>query len=255
MGTQDIDKNRLQTLERAFDVIDVIEEHNGGRVSEVAAHLDLPKSTVYNHLSTLHQLGFLQKEGDEYHVGLRFLDYGGYAANRKRAYRLARTKVKELAEETNERAQFIVEEHGRGIFVHQETGSHAVQADVRLGKITYLHTLAAGKAILANLPETRVEEIVDTWGLPEKTENTITDRDVLRDELNTVRRRGWAYNEGERISKQYAVGVPLTGENGTVIGAFSISGPKQRISREQWEEEMPNLLRGAVNELELNLLY
>lgn len=255
MGVPSTNKTRLQTVERAFEIVDVLKEHDGGRVSEVALHLDLPKSTVHNHLSTLHQMGLLEREGDVYHVGLGFLDYGGYAANRKRAYRLARSKVKELAEETNERVQFIVEAHGRGIFVHQEAGAHAVQADVRDGKITYLHTVAAGKAILANLPEAQVEDVLDTWGLPKKTKNTITERDRLKDELHTIRDRGWAYNKGERIPKQYAVGVPLTDGNDVIIGAFSISGPKQRISRAQLEEEMPDLLRGAVNELELNLLY
>ncbi|RBI58534.1 IclR family transcriptional regulator [halophilic archaeon] len=248
-------RNQLRTLERAFLIMDTLKDQNGGRVTEIATYLDLPKSTVHNHLSTLHQLGYLVKEGDEYHIGLKSLDYGGYAANRKKSYRMARGKVKELANETNERAQFIVEEHGRGIYVHQETGSHAVQADVRLGKITHLHTVAAGKAILAHLPTNRVDAILANQGLPKYTENTIINSDKLKDELSTIRERGWAYNRGERISKQTAVGVPLTSENNTVIGAFSISGPKQRIDREQLEDKIPNLLLGAVNELELNIAF
>lgn len=248
-------KKSLTTIVRAFDVVTFVKSKDGARVSEVAKGLDLPKSTVYNHLTTLHQMGYLTKEGDEYQVGLRFLWLGGYAATRKEMYQMARPKVVELAEETNERAQFIVEEHGQAIYLHQETGAHAVQTDVRLGKQTFLHTTSAGKAILARMPEQQVEDIIERWGLPARTENTITDKEALFAELDTIREHGVGFNRQERIKGQHAVGVPVTDTEDRVVGALSVSGPAHRLTGDWLEQGIPELLLGTANELELNIAY
>jgi PGF-pre-PGF domain-containing protein/PGF-CTERM protein len=71
----------------------------------------------------------------------------------------------------------MVEEYGRSVFVHRETGDNAVQTDSGIGKFHPLHATAAGKSILAFLPEERVNEICETQGLESFTDNTITDND------------------------------------------------------------------------------
>ncbi|WP_430540827.1 IclR family transcriptional regulator [Natrialbaceae archaeon AArc-T1-2] len=245
----------LKTVVRTFEIVEFIKDREGARVLEVSEHFDLPNSTVHSYLASLHELGYLVKDGDEYHVGLQFLHVGGHAATRHRAYQMARPKVKELAMETNERAQFIVEEFGYGIYLHMETGDNAVETDVRIGKMASLHTTSAGKAILAHLPEEQVMRIVDRYGLSKRTENTITDPDALLEELETIRDRGYAYNDGERITGMRAVGVPITDVEDDVVGALSVSGPAHRMKGNWYEKEIPDLLLGTANELELNLTY
>lgn len=247
-------RKSLSTIERAFEIIEHVKAVDGARVSEVAADLDLPKSTAYNHLSTLEQLGYLVKEGDEYHISLQFLDLGGYTATRKKANREALPKLKALARETGERAQFVVEENGYGYFIYGYLGDQAVQTDVRMGMCTHLHTTSAGKSILANLPPSRVTTILDGRGLPERTRHTITDRDQLETELEAIRERGFAFNREERIEGQNAVGVPLM-LDGRVVGALSVSGPTNRMKGDWFEQEIPDLLLGTANELELNLSF
>ena len=245
----------LATVERAIAVVEAVESLDGAGVSDVAAHLDLPPSTAHGYLSTLERNRFLVKEGGTYHIGMRFLHLGGYASERKPAYRFAKRKVKELAAETGERTQFIVEEHGRGTYLYTETGDSAVQIDARIGKENYLHASAAGKAILASLPRDRVDEIVEAWGLPRVTENTITDRAELDAELEAVRERGYGFNEDESVVGLCAVGVPVTGDDGEVLGALSVSAPSNRMQGEYFTEEVPRLLLGAANEVELNITY
>lgn len=200
-------------------------------------------------------MGYVVKEGDVYNIGLGFVDIGEYARNRKEAYKLAKPKVEELADETNERCQFVVEEHGRGVYIYVETGSHAVETNSRVGKRLHLHSTSVGKAILAHLPTSRVDEIVEETGLPKQTENTITNCDELEEELERVRERGVAYNREGNIEGLRSVGAPVLGPNGHVIGALSVSGPTHRMKGERYEETMPDLLLGAANELELNLKY
>jgi DNA-binding IclR family transcriptional regulator len=246
---------RIEAVERSLKIVDAVQELDGARVTELANHLGWAPSTVHSHLKTLEHHRYLIKEGDTYNIGLEFLNRGGYARERKQAYRMAEDIVKELADETEERAQFIVEEHGRGIYLHTATGSHAVQVHSRLGRLKNLHNTASGKAILSQLPEERVAEIVDRWGLEATTQNTITDYDELLEELEAVRNRGVSYNREESTMGLHALAVPVTDSYDQVIGSFGISGPSNRFKGDLFEKELPDLLLGAANELELNITY
>ncbi|MFC4451281.1 IclR family transcriptional regulator [Halorussus aquaticus] len=245
----------VKTTETAFTIIEGLEELDGARVTELADHLGLANSTVHSHLSTLYEMGYVVKEGDEYLVGSKFLKLGEAVKERREAFNLIKPKVKQLAEETEERCQFIIEEYGRGVYLYRETGERAVWTDSGLGNRIYLHSTASGKSVLANLPESRVEEILDQWGLPALTENTITDRDELFEELSTIREQGYAVNKEESTEGLRAVGVPVMDGADELVGALSVSGPTHRMKGEWFDREIPNLLLGTANELELNLKY
>lgn len=251
MGEQ---KRAVKSIETMFQIVDSLIEHDGARVTELAQELDLAKSTVHRQLSTLCSLGYAVKEGEEYQVGLRFLEIGEYARYRPKVSEIAEPLVDQLANDTGERAQFIVEEHGRGVFLHVKEGERGVKADRHPGKLRYLHSGASGKAILAHMSKERVEEIIDQWGLPAETDNTITSKPELYRELEHARERGYATNKEESITGLWALGVPVV-VDGEPVGAFSISGPRYRLETDWFNEELPNLLKGTANEMELKLEY
>lgn len=242
----------VKSSERTFDVLEILRERNGARVTEVADELDLAKSTVHRYLATLRKREYVVKEGDEYAVGLRFLELGQTARYRKPIYELAEPVVEDLAAETEERAVFLIEEHGQAVYVHRATGEHAVRASPGPGERVPIHATAAGKAILAYLPERRVREILDRRGLPARTQNTITSRNELREELERVREHGYAINQEENVRGVRAVGVPIR-PNDRVVGALSISGPIQRMQEKEGRDQqnLLNLLLGSANELEI----
>jgi hypothetical protein len=101
------------------------------------------------------------------------------------------------------------------------------------------------------LPEQRVETIIDEWGLPAATENTITDADVLLEELSTIREGSVAFNHQEQLDGVRAVGVPVDGSDGQVVGAFSVASPANRLTDDRFETELPEILLGVANEFEL----
>lgn len=235
-------------------IVETLVDLDGAGITELSEELGLAKSTIHQQLSTLSELGYAVREDGEYHVGLRFLSLGEHARNRKNVATLSKPMVEQLATETEERAQFFVEEHGRAIYLHIEEGKHGVKADRHPGKLRYLHSSAGGKAILAHLSQDRIIDIIDRYGLPEETENTITDRDELYEELERVRKQGYATNEEESINGLWSIGVPVI-PNGEVAGSFSVSGPRHRLDTTWFREDLPDLMRGAANELELKLKY
>ncbi len=246
----------LSTVHRAFEVVDVLRDLEGARVTEVAEALDVAPSTAHKYLATLFEERCVVKEGDEYHVGLEFLDIGTYAKYRKQDYRYCTRKVSEIAEETGERVQFVVEEHGLGIYLDTEAADeNAVMIDRRDGVHRHLHATAAGKVILAMLPDHRVREILDQHGMPAETERTVTDRETLLEELERIESEGIAYNDEESVEGLRAVGVPVFRPDGRILGAFSLSAPSNRMKGSRFREEVPNVLLGHANEIELNLRY
>lgn len=245
----------INSVERALDVVEALREMDGGRVTEVADRLGMAKSTVHRYLTTLEGREYLVRRGDSYHVSHRFLDLGEFTRTRRSEYQLAKEKVSELAEATEERAQFMVEEHGYAVYLYRETGPHAVETDSRIGGHVHLHSSAAGKAILAHLPEPRIEAVVERHGLPELTEHTITEREALFENLREIRERGYSYQRQENTEALRAVGVPVMDDADGVIGAISISGPTHRLKGEWFDREIPDKLLGAANEIELNIAY
>jgi len=117
-----------------------------------------------------------------------------------------------------------------------------------------MHYNSGGKAILAHLPDREVNVIIDEYGLPAQTENTITTRETLFDELERIREQGYALNLSEDLKGIHAIGVPLTFD-GEIQGALSIAGPAHRLSKERCEGEVFDQLRAATDEIELNLAY
>jgi len=246
---------KLQTVETAVEVVEAVQRLDDTRVSKVAEYLELAPSTAHGYLSTLTETRFLVQEGDQYNLGLRFLTMGGHACNNIKGYNYIKQKTKELAETTGERAQFITEENGIGVYVFTITEDSAVEIGARVGKERHLHASAAGKAILAHLPEHRVQTIVEEWGLPEITENTITDFDNLTMELNEVKDDGFSRNNEESVDGLRAVGAPICGAGGEVIGALSVSAPAKRMHGERFTDEVPMDLLGTANEIELHIAH
>lgn len=244
----------LKTIERTAEIIEALQRHGSGRISILAEELGLSPATVYNYLATLEQNRFVVKEGAEYRLGLRFLNVGGGVRHRHAAYKLAKDKVAQISEQTGERAQLLVEEHGRGVVLCIETGENAVAADTFVGKESYLHASAAGKAMLSRFDKDRVDAVIERWGLPKVSENTIVTEDALCEELATIRERGFAFNDGESIQGLRAAGVPIVDET-NVLGALSLSGPAHRMKGDLYREEIPDILLGAANEIELNLTF
>lgn len=245
----------VQAAETTFTILETVNEAEGIRLTELADELDMAKSTVHRYLQTLLGREYLVKEGDGYHVSLRFLDFGENARNREEGYQMARVKVSELAKETSERAQFIVEEHGKAVYVHRKAGSHAVQTDPGIGKRVDLHATSAGKSIIAEWPDEKIYDYVERWGLPALTSNTITDQGSLLAEIEEIRDRGYSVNNQENIDGLCAVGVSVCHTEDDVLGALSVSGPTNRMKGEWFEHELPDMLMGFASEIELNLKY
>lgn len=247
---------QLKTLNTTVSVIEGLNELDGAGVTELAEHLGLSKAAVHNHLATLRANRLVVKRGTEYRLGLRFVTVGEYVRQHNALYRAGREPTEKLSEETGEYAHLMAVEHGRGIHLHKASAAEAVGSEYHqrnLERPYHLHHNSLGKAIMASLPEERVRAILERYGLPARTENTITDESVLLEELEAVREQGYAVNDEEEIVGLRAVGASITASDGRVLGAVSVSGPLRRMKGETFESTLPEQVMEAANVIEVNI--
>ncbi|MFB6131080.1 MAG: IclR family transcriptional regulator [Salinigranum sp.] len=245
----------IKSDETLLRIVEFVHERGGAGVTEIASGLDIAKSTVWAHLATLEERGYVVNDEGTYTLGLQFLRHGVHTQHSHAIYHLAKEKVTYLAQETGERAWCMVEENGLAYYLCGAEGAHPVHPPVQVGACVYLHQIAGGKAIMAYLPEERIREIIDRYGLPANTGNTITDAEELFADLERIRERGYSFNKEESLRGLHAIGAPVRDHDGNVAGSLSVSGPANRLKGRKLEDEFAELLLGVTNELEINLTY
>ncbi|MBZ6497073.1 IclR family transcriptional regulator [Natrinema longum] len=252
MASDNNRNRRVKTADTVFGIVESIQALDGAGVTELSEELGLAKSTIHDHLSTMVEKEYLVKNDQTYQLGLKFLNHGIHARDSLDLLPTVQPNLKQMANETGEIAWFLVEEYGRGVYLSKAKGDRAVQPYGKIGNRVDLHSIAAGKAILAHLPEDEVRTIIEKHGLESQTSETITDTDQLFEELESIRQSGVAFNDGESLAGHRAVASPIC-PNDRLIGAIVVSGPKNRIQGDMFTEKIPEIVSGTANAIELEL--
>ncbi|WP_247004308.1 IclR family transcriptional regulator [Halosolutus gelatinilyticus] len=247
MGTKNAGSSgqRINALVKGFNIIEELKETGSTGVSDLAAALDMPTSTVHVHLRTLEELGYLIADDDGYRLSLRFLDIGGRVRGRMSVFSAARSEMIDLSQETGETVGIGVVENERRVELWQIEGEDAINDKIHVGEHTYLHWTSLGKTLLASLSDAEIDRIIDRQGLPEATENTITDRAELFAAVDGIRQQGFAIEDEERKVGIRSVSVPLTDVDGNTVAALGINAPKNRLTPPQCGEYIALLKRKA----------
>jgi len=243
----------VESITTLLTVVEYLEQAGEAGVTEISDSVGVSKSTVHNHLTTLREKGYVVNQEGRYQLGLRFLRIGETTRIRTGLYEIARPQVETLVEGMDLVGNLAVEEHGEGVYLYRSRGSDEIRFSTRAGERHELHCTATGKSILAHVSSDRVERLLESLDMTRYTEQTITNKQDLLDELEQVRDRGVAFDEEEYGPGLRCVGVPIFGSEGEVIGAISLSGPAADMRGDWYRETLPDRLQSAKNRIELNL--
>lgn len=246
-------KNPIKSDLMLLDIIEELEAEDGTRVTDIAEQVETTKSTVHNHLSTLRQRGYVTKRNSEYFLSYRFLELGEHTRYRTPLYEFSRPVVDDLSREVNLLTNLCTEENGKAIYLYRTTDNSELRFSTHAGETTLLHCVGIGKAILSQLPQKQVEEVINQHGLPSRTDNTITDRETLLAELSEIRDREVAFDDEEYGEGLRCVAAPIMNATGSVLGAISVSGPSADLKGEYFRDTLSNEVQRAANVIELNI--
>ncbi|ELY98567.1 IclR family transcriptional regulator [Natrialba aegyptia] len=230
-------------------VIEALLELESATITELDDHLPHSKSTIHSHLETLEQLGFVVRDNWAYQVSLRFLEIGSVARNRYPLYQPGVSEVRQLATASGLVASLVVIERQRGICLYTAMGKKSDRSFGDPGETLPLHCTAPGKALLAVMAPEDVDSIIDGHGLREYTENTLTSRAALDEELQDIQSRGIAFNREEWREDVRGIAAAVEGKTGSPVGAISVRSPTDTMSGKRFQQDIPGLVISSANRL------
>lgn len=235
----------IQSVDRALRIITYVSQKKEGMgVTELAALLDLNKSSIFKLLSTLAAHGFIEQDSDtkKYKLGYKYLELSSILLESLDLRTQAKPFLKELEALTNEVIHLVVYDQGEVVYIEKLEGNETLRTHSKVGKRAPVHCTSVGKVILAYLPDDQVKEIIDKKGLTRHTENTITNKEIFLKELQKVRKQGYGVEIEENEEGITCIAAPIFDHKGEIIAAVSISGPSTRMSEKRLEELMPNIV-------------
>ena len=246
-----------QSLHRAIAILDCfrdIQPQLG--VREIARQLDLHPSTVGRMLATLTSLGILNQDQEthRYRMGSKVLRWSSVYMSNVDLRIEARPYLEELHRVTQETVHLDIPDGVSRICIDRIESPHRLRWVANIGERMPYYASASGKVMLAFMPSQLQKSIVKNTPMERLTPNTTTDPKVLFQELEVIKKQGYALSEGERVEGVSCVAAPIFEPAGKVIGGITISGPVTRFS-EQKIKEYAKLIMRATRELSTSMGY
>ncbi|MER7396884.1 IclR family transcriptional regulator [Streptomyces sp. NPDC000151] len=191
-------------------------------LTDVVRRCGLPRSSVHRILDQLVQLGWLERDGRDYRLGMRMLELGATAAHHNRLRRAALPHLHALHERTGHVVHLAVLDGPEVVYLERLGGGADASVPSRIGGRQPAYCTATGKAVLAFSDEALVAEVLRA-GLRPRTAYTLTRPRPFRAELARVRERGVAFDREEGFRGVSCVAAPLRGA-GRAIAAVSVCG-------------------------------
>jgi IclR family acetate operon transcriptional repressor len=235
----------VQSLNRAFELLERLADADGTLgVSELAAATGLPLPTIHRLLRSLSAGGYVRQEPSRrYALGGRLIRLGDAASRSIGVW--AMPHLRRLVGAVAETANMAMLEGDAAVYVAQAPSPHSMRMFTEVGRRVMPHCTGVGKALLSRLDDGAVLRLLRRTGLPAMTDHTITSTDRLLDELDRIRRQGYAVDDGEQEVGVRCLAVPVVGGPGHI--AVSVSGPSGRLTTERIPQIVPVLHRIAVD--------
>lgn len=231
--------SRLTTLEKGINILFLFnEDHPVLDVPTIVNHLKLPKSTVYRYIQTLVSKGLLEKNTrlGSYQLGMKVLELARIVRQRLNIIDYAYPIMEELASKSGETVLLMGLYGRKAICMERIESRHSLRLSFERGTVHYLHAGASAKVLLAHLGEEQREQVIKEEGLPRLTDETITEREELGQELSKIREEGYAISTGEVDSGAFAIAAPIFDEHGRGTASLSIGGPLYRLDNRRKEQ-------------------
>ncbi|MCS4276917.1 MULTISPECIES: IclR family transcriptional regulator [Mycetocola] len=236
----------VASVARALRVVDVVAEAgtDGLTLTELARLSGMSKSAGFAIARTLVDAGYIREvhPGPRYRLGLTLVRLGDRAVETHPLTELVKPVLHDLTRRTQMTARAAINDDGYPMFISRVDAPGVIRFHAPMGVRELPHSSAAGKAILAHLPESEAIRIAEETGLPARTRRTITTVPGFLEDLRRTRERGFGIDDEEDEIGVYCLSAPVFGLHGGVFGALSVTTIKTG-SPERRASELGGILR------------
>ncbi|MEK4025022.1 IclR family transcriptional regulator [Sporosarcina sp. FSL W7-1283] len=217
--------NKNKTVVRSMDVLNLFINHAELTFQEIIDYSGIPKTSVYRMLRSLEEMGFLVKgEDSKYRLGLIFLKFGHLVSSRMNIRAIAYPIMQALHQEVNEAVNLIIKQNDEAIYIEKIDTHQKVRLYTAIGRRSPLYAGACSRAILSFLPDTEIDDYLDSIELTSFGRGSITDETQLRETINQARIDGYTVSHSELENHTSAIAAPIFDHKGDVIAGISVAG-------------------------------
>lgn len=248
--------SEIQSVRRAFDILAALACEEGASLSEIVARVALPKSTVSRMLSTLQAMGVVERRGDRdgFRIGQALISLVSHAPYARSLVAVARPFLQGLAEATDETLTLCVPDGDYAHYVDQIDTARALQVRSWVEQRLPLHACSDGKLYLAHRSPAQIERYLKR-PLQRFTPTTLASATALRRELRAIRRKGYAWTDGEYDPDIVGVAAPIYDEVGRIVASVCLFGPAFRWPKEQDADHLIRLTKDTAGAISAKLGY
>lgn len=248
-GKPDGERGGVQSLERAFAILDRIAQAEDGIIlAELSRMVGLHTSTTFHLVRTMVELEAVRQDRTtkRYYLGRRLFSLAASATGEISLVAMATPLLEDLAQDTGETTHLALMSGDAVVIVARIPGSGAFQLVEREGGVRPAHSTSVGKVLLAALPDERLEAFLQSASLVRSTPHTICEPSQLRAEIERVRRAGVAYDDAEFMAEVRCIAAPVHDFTGKVVAAAGLSGPIWRMTLERMTDLEERIRRTAA---------
>lgn len=246
----------IQAVEFALHILEYVAQcQSSVGVTELARHFDTNKSRIHRHLQTLVAAGYLIRSNDteRYSISARLMALGQAVSESFELATAARSIVRELRDALGHAVAISQpEKEGVRILLIMPSRSN-IEIAVKPGSLLTYNASAQGKVTLAYSDPAALERVIAA-GLEMETPYTITDPQRFRDEIATVRARGWANGPNEAMIGLNALAAPIFDAFGKHAGSIAMTDSIQFLGEVPTTQQLTHL-RDAAKKISINLGY
>jgi DNA-binding IclR family transcriptional regulator len=238
----------VQSVDRAFQVLEVLARNGEVGVSAIAAEIGVHKSTVSRLLGSLeeHEMVVQTYDRGKYRLSFGLLRLAAAVPERLEITEQGHAVCERLAAKIGETVNVAVLRSRYAIHLDQVRGPAAVGTHNWIGEPTPVHATASGKMLLAHLDVQRRHEILGAAVLERFTEHTITSVEALDEELDAAKSLGYAVVVEEYETGLNAIAAPIRDYDGRIAAALSVSGPVYRFTQDRMRLVVPDVISAAA---------
>ena len=230
--------------------------HLPTRLKDIAENLNISQPTVVRYLRTLCEQGYVyhDKHTGCYAMTWKICRLSASLESNLVLRSMAGSLLADFANTYNLGALVAVERDGRLVYLDLVGAPHGtLDTMLRIGKDAPMHSTGSGKILLSTMPMGRIRQILEQYGLPRLTANTITTQEGLQKELEAVRQQGYALDNEECEIGHRCVSVPLYDYTGSVVAAISAFDSADRLTDEYIEAVALPGLRELAKEVSFRM--
>lgn len=244
-------------VERALAMLEAVaQESEGLSNADISRKLKIPKSSASYILRTLVARGYLNRDDDtgKYRVGLKILSLSRGALSGLDVREVALPVMRNLMEKTSLTCHLAILDGPDAVYIEKVEPHGFLRVDTWVGRRMRVHATSVGKALVAHIPQERLEKILAERGMEKRTGKTITTLPRLLKELEKVRAQGYAVDDEENNMGARCLGAPVFNQQGVIEASVGLSGTINQVN----PQTMPGILeklKDAARHISMQLGY